>query len=53
MEAELIKLLFENGLIGIILGWFMFRNEKKIDALTKALETNTQVMNRIFNKLQK
>lgn len=30
-------MLIQYGLLGIVLGWFMFRMEKKLDELTKAI----------------
>jgi len=44
METEIIKTLIGQGVMGIILVWFMFRNEKKAEEITKALNNNSMVM---------
>jgi len=39
IELEgLINLFVENGVTVVLLGWFMFRVEKKLDALTDAMK---------------
>ena len=35
---SLIELLTQNGVLVIVLGWFMFRMEKKLDRLAEVLE---------------
>lgn len=36
--------LFQYGVIGIVLAWFMLRSEQKTDALTKALNNSNKVV---------
>jgi hypothetical protein len=36
--------LVQFGAMGIVLAWFMFRNEKKTEGLTKAINNQTKVM---------
>lgn len=44
METEIIDSLFNYGIAGIMLGWFMFRIEKVI-------KNNTDVLGKVINKL--
>lgn len=38
MEVDFVNLLIDKGTLGLVCGWFMFRMERKLDALTEALK---------------
>lgn len=38
------NMLFDNGIAIAVIGWFMWRNEKKLSSLSKALGVQAKVM---------
>ena len=46
-----ISQLANYGVIGLVLAWFMLRAEKKDEKMTKAVENNTLVLEKVCLKI--
>ena len=51
MSTELVDKLVEFGVLGVVVGWFMFRMEKIISDNTKAITSMTLVVQKLCDKV--
>ena len=47
IEEQILKVVLENGLLGLVVCWFMFRNEKLIKSNTEALISMQNIIKRL------